>query len=145
MNMRCAQEQFIPKQISNSSLNHFVVRVKYVEQELAKKKGKNIDMTDQVENELKRAEDELYTILEHLKDNGAGPKGPTDNSSDAAGNRQAATDQFMLERFHKRERNRGMQRYLVYAKIYEKRSFPKGITVQQISENRWVAVSLVGL
>ncbi|KAK1560831.1 hypothetical protein Q3G72_031341 [Acer saccharum] len=169
--------------------------VKYVEQELAKKKGKNIDVTDQVENELKRAEDELYTIPEHLKvkkrnseesstqwttgiaeiqlpieyklknieeteaakkllqekrlmgrtksefsipssysadyfqrgrdyaeklrrehpelykdkgsqDNAAGPKGPTDNSSDAAGNRQAATDQFMLERFRKRERNR---------------------------------------
>ena len=40
------------------------------------------------------------------QDNGAGPKGPTDNSSDAAGNRQAATDQFMLERFRKREHNR---------------------------------------
>lgn len=42
-------------------------RLKYVEQELAKKRGKNIDATDQVETELKRAEDELYKIPEHLK------------------------------------------------------------------------------
>ncbi|KAF9593099.1 hypothetical protein IFM89_020163 [Coptis chinensis] len=41
--------------------------LKYVEQELAKKKGKNIDAADQVENDLKRAEDELYIIPEHLK------------------------------------------------------------------------------
>jgi hypothetical protein len=42
-------------------------RVKYIEQELAKKRGRNIDAEDQVENELKRAEDELYTIPDHLK------------------------------------------------------------------------------
>ena len=42
-------------------------RVKYIEQELAKKRGRNIDEEDQVENELKRAEDELYTIPDHLK------------------------------------------------------------------------------
>lgn len=42
-------------------------RLKYVEQELAKKRGKNIDATNQVENDLKRAEDELYKIPEHLK------------------------------------------------------------------------------
>ncbi|PNY13772.1 hypothetical protein L195_g010438 [Trifolium pratense] len=41
--------------------------VKYIEQELAKKRGRNIDAEDQVENELKRAEDELYTIPDHLK------------------------------------------------------------------------------
>ncbi|GAU23893.1 hypothetical protein TSUD_35630 [Trifolium subterraneum] len=41
--------------------------VKYIEQELAKKRGRNIDADDQVENELKRAEDELYTIPDHLK------------------------------------------------------------------------------
>lgn len=41
--------------------------LKYVEQELAKKKGKNIDAANQVENDLKRAEDELYIIPEHLK------------------------------------------------------------------------------
>lgn len=41
--------------------------VKYIEQELAKKRGRNIDEEDQVENELKRAEDELYTIPDHLK------------------------------------------------------------------------------
>ncbi|KAE9589524.1 hypothetical protein Lal_00000601 [Lupinus albus] len=41
--------------------------VKYVENELAKKTGKKIDAADQVENELKRAEDELYKIPEHLK------------------------------------------------------------------------------
>lgn len=44
-------------------------RVKYIEQELAKKRGRNIDEEDQVENELKRAEDELYTIPDHLKVN----------------------------------------------------------------------------
>lgn len=42
-------------------------RVKYIEQELAKKRGRNIDEADQVENELKRAEDELYKIPDHLK------------------------------------------------------------------------------
>jgi hypothetical protein len=42
-------------------------RVKYVEQELAKKRGRQIEATDQVENELKRAEDELYKIPDHLK------------------------------------------------------------------------------
>jgi hypothetical protein len=42
-------------------------RLKYVEQELAKKRGKKIDSTDQVENDLKRAEDELYKIPDHLK------------------------------------------------------------------------------
>ncbi|KAK0588260.1 hypothetical protein LWI29_036831 [Acer saccharum] len=45
---------------------------------------------------LRREHPELYKDRD-LKNNGAGPKGPTDNSSDAAGNRQAATDQFMLE------------------------------------------------
>ncbi|KAH9731096.1 protein COP1 SUPPRESSOR 2 [Citrus sinensis] len=168
--------------------------LKYVEQELAKKRGKNIDVNDRVENDLKHAEDELYKIPEHLKvkkrnseesstqwttgiaevqlpieyklknieeteaakkllqekrlmgraksdfsipssysadyfqrgrdyaeklrrehpelykdrgsqDDGAGSR-PTDNSTDAAGSRQAATDQFMLERFRKRERHR---------------------------------------
>ncbi|KAL5122143.1 Protein COP1 SUPPRESSOR 2 [Glycine soja] len=41
--------------------------VKYIEHELAKKRGRKIDAADQVENELKRAEDELYKIPEHLK------------------------------------------------------------------------------
>ncbi|KAL9318771.1 hypothetical protein ACSQ67_015288 [Phaseolus vulgaris] len=41
--------------------------VKYIEHELAKKRGRNVDAADQVENELKRAEDELYKIPEHLK------------------------------------------------------------------------------
>uniref|UniRef100_M0ZJS3 Hepatocellular carcinoma-associated antigen 59 family protein n=1 Tax=Solanum tuberosum TaxID=4113 RepID=M0ZJS3_SOLTU len=41
--------------------------LRYVEQELAKKRGKNVDVADQVENEVKRAEDELYKIPEHLK------------------------------------------------------------------------------
>nr|XP_043610618.1 protein COP1 SUPPRESSOR 2 [Erigeron canadensis] len=41
--------------------------LRYVEQELAKKKGKKIDEPDQVENDIKRAEDELYKIPEHLK------------------------------------------------------------------------------
>ncbi|XP_075647736.1 protein COP1 SUPPRESSOR 2 [Castanea sativa] len=172
--------------------------VKYVEQELAKKWGRTIESMDQVENELKRAEDELYKIPDHLKvkrrnseesstqwttgiaevqlpieyklrnieeteaakkllqekrlmsrpkselnlpssysadyfqrgkdyaeklrrehpelykdrslpDDGAGSK-QTETSTDAAGQRQAATDQFMLERFRKRERHRVMRR-----------------------------------
>lgn len=44
-----------------------LIRVKYIEHELAKKRGRNVDAADQVENELKRAEDELYKIPEHLK------------------------------------------------------------------------------
>ncbi|KAJ0052940.1 hypothetical protein Pint_00732 [Pistacia integerrima] len=172
--------------------------VNYIEQELAKRRGKNVDVTDQVENDLKRAEDELYKVPEHLKvkkrnseesstqwttgiaevqlpieyklknieeteaakkllqekrlmgrtksefsipssysadyfqrgrdyaeklrrehpelykdrgsqDDGAGAR-PTDNGTDAAGSRQAATDEFMLERFRKRERHRVMRR-----------------------------------
>ncbi|KAJ0111165.1 hypothetical protein Patl1_00750 [Pistacia atlantica] len=190
--------------------------VNYIEQELAKRRGKNVDVTDQVENDLKRAEDELYKVPEHLKvkkrnseesstqwttgiaevqlpieyklknieeteaakkllqekrlmgrsksnlafpqvtvqiisnaagitlrnleevadyiiysefltvyeklaehpelykdrgsqDDGAGAR-PTDNGADAAGSRQAATDEFMLERFRKRERHRVMRR-----------------------------------
>lgn len=42
-------------------------RLRYVEQELAKKRGKTIDDANQVENEIKHAEDELYKIPEHLK------------------------------------------------------------------------------
>lgn len=42
-------------------------RLRYVEQELAKKRGKTIDDADQVENEIKHAEDELYKIPEHLR------------------------------------------------------------------------------
>ncbi|RZB87162.1 Protein COP1 SUPPRESSOR 2 isoform B [Glycine soja] len=41
--------------------------VNYIEHELAKKRGRKIDAADQAENELKRAEDELYKIPEHLK------------------------------------------------------------------------------
>ncbi|KAF7818060.1 protein COP1 SUPPRESSOR 2-like [Senna tora] len=172
--------------------------INYIEQELAKKRGRKIDTTDQVETELKRAEDELYKIPEHLKvkrrnseesstqwttgiaevqlpieyklrnieeteaakkliqekrlmgrtksefsipssysadyfqrgrdyaeklrrehpelykdrssqDDGAGSK-QNNPSADAAGQRQAATDEFMLERFRKRERHRVMRR-----------------------------------
>ncbi|MBA0715103.1 hypothetical protein Golax_014025 [Gossypium laxum] len=172
--------------------------IKYVEQELAKKRGRNMDLKNEVENDLTRAEDELYKIPEHLKvkkrnseesstqwttgiaevqlpieyklrnieeteaakkllqekrlmgraksevsipssysadyfqrgrdyaeklrrehpelykdrgsqDDNAASK-PTDASNEAAGSRQAATDQFMLERFRKRERQRVMRR-----------------------------------
>lgn len=48
-------------------IDHSFDRLKYVEQELAKKRGKTIDTSDQVENDLKRAEDELYKIPDHLK------------------------------------------------------------------------------
>lgn len=41
--------------------------LRYVEQELAKKKGNNVDLENPAENEIKRAEDELYDIPEHLK------------------------------------------------------------------------------
>ncbi|KAL7246923.1 hypothetical protein ACSBR2_001936 [Camellia fascicularis] len=172
--------------------------LRYVEQELAKKRGKNVDVANQVENEVKHAEDELYKIPEHLKvkrrnseesstqwttgiaevqlpiefklknieeteaakkllqekrrmgrmktessipasysadyfqrgrdyaeklrrdhpelykERGVEDTGqesrPTDSGTDAAGRRQAATDEFMLERFRKRERHRVMRR-----------------------------------
>lgn len=42
-------------------------RLRYVEQELAKKRGRNIDIENEVEKDVKRAEDELYKIPEHLK------------------------------------------------------------------------------
>ncbi|KAI4301619.1 hypothetical protein L6164_034879 [Bauhinia variegata] len=172
--------------------------IQYIEQELAKKRGRKVDANDQVENELKRAEDELYKIPEHLKvkrrnseesstqwttgiaeiqlpieyklrnieeteaakkllqekrligrtksefnipssysadyfqrgrdyaeklrrehpelykdktsqDDGAASR-QNDSNTDAAGQRQAATDEFMLERFRKRERHRVMRR-----------------------------------
>ncbi|XP_019168508.1 PREDICTED: uncharacterized protein C9orf78 homolog [Ipomoea nil] len=41
--------------------------LRYIEQELAKKRGKNINVTNEVDGEVKRAEDELYQIPEHLK------------------------------------------------------------------------------
>ncbi|PIN00524.1 hypothetical protein CDL12_26972 [Handroanthus impetiginosus] len=172
--------------------------LRYVEQELAKKRGKNIDAENQVENDVKRAEDELYKIPDHLKvkrrsseenstqwttgiaevqlpieyklrnieeteaakkllqekrlggrakaessipssfsadffqrgkdyaeklrkehpqlykDEGADDKGlesrHPDSVADAATRRQAATDEFMLERFRKRERQRLIRR-----------------------------------
>ncbi|XP_057781209.1 protein COP1 SUPPRESSOR 2 [Salvia miltiorrhiza] len=172
--------------------------LRYVEQELAKKRGKNIDEENQVENDVKRAEDELYKIPEHLKvkkrsseeqstqwttgiaevqlpieyklrnieeteaakkllqerrlvgrtkadssipssfsadffqrgkdyaeklrkehpelykDKGAQETGPEarnpDSVADVAGRRQAATDEFMLDRFRKRERQRMTRR-----------------------------------
>ncbi|KAM6541338.1 hypothetical protein CsatB_005785 [Cannabis sativa] len=173
--------------------------LKYVEQELAKKRGKTMDATDQIENDLKNAEDELYKIPDHLKvkkrnseesstqwttgiaevqlpieyklknieeteaakkllqekrlmgrtksefsipssysadyfqrgrdyaeklrrehpelykdrssqEEGGGAPRQADTGTEAAGQRQAATDQFMLERFRKRERQRVMRR-----------------------------------
>lgn len=48
-------------------LSLFDNRLKYVEQELAKKRGRKIDATDQLEKDLKHAEDELYKIPDHLK------------------------------------------------------------------------------
>ncbi|XP_004288659.1 PREDICTED: uncharacterized protein LOC101296041 [Fragaria vesca subsp. vesca] len=171
----------------------------FIDGEMAKKKGKKVEVPpDEVENELQRAEDELYKIPDHLKvkkrnseesstqwttgiaevqlpieyklrnieeteaakkflhekrlvgqtksefsipssysadyfqrgrdyaeklrrehpelykdkssqDNGGVPK-QNDTGTDTAGQRQAATDEFMLERFRKRERHRGMRR-----------------------------------
>ncbi|MCD7458525.1 hypothetical protein HAX54_038496 [Datura stramonium] len=44
------------------------------------------------------------------KDTGHSESKPHDSSSDAVVKRQAATDQFMLERFRKRDRHRVMRR-----------------------------------
>lgn len=41
--------------------------LKYVEQELAKKRGRVVEEPDQAETELKRVDDELYRIPDHLK------------------------------------------------------------------------------
>lgn len=172
--------------------------LRYVEQELAKKRGRNIGVENEVETDIKRAEDELYEIPEHLKvkrrnseesstqwttgiaevqlpmeyklknieeteaakkllqekrlmsrtktdssipssysadylqrgkdyaeklrrehpelykDKDLKKSGvesrPTESGTEAAVQRQAATDQFMLERFRRRERHRVMRR-----------------------------------
>lgn len=44
-----------------------------------------------------------------VQDNGGGSRLP-DASTEVAGRRQAATDEFMLDRFRKRERHRVMRR-----------------------------------
>ncbi|KAG2320301.1 hypothetical protein Bca4012_053351 [Brassica carinata] len=73
--------------------------VKYVEQELKKK----------------REHPELYKDRGPQAD-GQGPK-PSSSSNnyaaDSGKSRQAATDQIMLERLRKRERNRVMRRHLI--------------------------------
>ncbi|KAG9460033.1 hypothetical protein H6P81_004541 [Aristolochia fimbriata] len=174
--------------------------LKYVEQELAKKRGKNIDANNPDESDSKCAEDELYVIPEHLKVKRRNPEesstqwttgiaevqlpieyklrnieeteaakkllqdkrlvgkprtemtipssysadffqrgrdyaeklrrdhpelykdrakedsttaiksSETSSTTDVVGRRQAATDEFMLERFRKRERHRVMRR-----------------------------------
>ncbi|KAG0478305.1 hypothetical protein HPP92_013024 [Vanilla planifolia] len=140
--------------------------LKYVEQELAKKRGKKVDCG---EKEDKDPMDELYAVPEHLKVrkrnseesstqwttgiaevqlpieyklrnieeteaakkllqekrfiehpelykdlagelSGNGTKPSENNNADTGGRRLAATDEFMLERFRKRERNRVMRR-----------------------------------
>ncbi|XP_074276066.1 protein COP1 SUPPRESSOR 2 [Silene latifolia] len=172
--------------------------LKFIEQELAKKRGKNDNTTEQAESKFTDAEDELYKIPEHLKvtkknseesstqwttgiaeiqlpieyklknieeteaakkllqekrltgrsktesgssyshnadyfqrgkdyaeklrrehpelfkdggveDNGVGSR-PGDNPGDPSGRRLAATDELMLDRFRKRERQRVMRR-----------------------------------
>ncbi|GAA0168584.1 hypothetical protein LIER_23266 [Lithospermum erythrorhizon] len=172
--------------------------LKYIEQELAKKRGKNLDVGNQGENDIKSAEDALYQIPEHLKvkkrnsnesstqwttgiaeiqlpieyklknieeteaakkllqekrlvgrtktnpsipasysadyfqrgrdyaeklrrehpelykerakEDNADEPGTSDSGVDGAVRRPTATDEFTLERFRKRERNRGMRR-----------------------------------
>lgn len=42
-------------------------RLMYIEQELAKKRGRTVEAVEGAENDLKQAEDELYKIPEHLK------------------------------------------------------------------------------
>ncbi|KAJ8898737.1 hypothetical protein K2173_004927 [Erythroxylum novogranatense] len=57
---------------------------------------------------LRRDHPELYKEKGLQDDNPASK--PADSSTDAAARRQAATDEFMLERFRKRERHRVMRR-----------------------------------
>ncbi|GFZ04447.1 hypothetical protein Acr_17g0000190 [Actinidia rufa] len=57
---------------------------------------------------LRRDHPELYKER-GAEDNGLESK-PSDSGRDAAGRRQAATDEFMLDRFRKRERHRVMRR-----------------------------------
>lgn len=45
-----------------------------------------------------------------VQTNEVGSKSTETNNPDVPGRRQAATDEFMLERFRKRERNRVMRR-----------------------------------
>jgi hypothetical protein len=59
-------------------------------------------------NEKSAEHPELYKDRS-LQDDGAGSK-QNETGADAPGQRQAATDQFMLERFRKRERHRVMRR-----------------------------------
>lgn len=43
-------------------------RLSFIDGEMAKKKGKKVEVPrEEVENELQRAEDELYKIPDHLK------------------------------------------------------------------------------
>ncbi|CAL9196431.1 unnamed protein product [Musa hybrid cultivar] len=58
---------------------------------------------------LRREHPELYKIR-GAQVSDMGGKSTETNNSDVAGRRQAATDEFMLERFRKRERNRVMRR-----------------------------------
>ncbi|KAF8369954.1 hypothetical protein HHK36_032016 [Tetracentron sinense] len=58
---------------------------------------------------LRREHPELYKDRA-VQENGAGPRQADTANTKAAGRRQAATDEFMLERFRKRERHRGMRR-----------------------------------
>ncbi|XP_034695385.1 protein COP1 SUPPRESSOR 2-like, partial [Vitis riparia] len=57
---------------------------------------------------LRREHPELYKD-KGVQDNGGGSRLP-DASTEVAGRRQAATDEFMLDRFRKRERHRVMRR-----------------------------------
>ncbi|KAJ4954508.1 hypothetical protein NE237_011291 [Protea cynaroides] len=59
---------------------------------------------------LRRDHPELYNKEKGAQDNALGSRPVDGTNTDAAGRRQAATDEFMLERFRKRERNRVMRR-----------------------------------
>ena len=53
--------------IKSGALTGSLNRLKYIEQELAKKRGRTLETVEGAENDLKQAEDELYKIPEHLK------------------------------------------------------------------------------
>lgn len=57
--------QFVAEILATTCVCCFC-RLRYVEQELAKRRGKNLD-TENEENDVKSAEDELYRIPDHLK------------------------------------------------------------------------------
>lgn len=105
---------------------------------------------------------ELYKDRSH-QDDSSGSK-QNDSSTDAAGavQRQAATDEFMLERFRKRERHRVMRRWherYIYGALYDSTSKIGGswasvdwdatdlhrFLIQTVAEDHWATWALISV